>query len=347
MKSKIVLVLMAMIMITGLFIAGCAKPAPAPAPTPAPTPAPKEPKVLKAICNGSLERIYNKTRAQWIDMVAEYSDGQLVIDFIGEREVMDEEEMPFALQKGVVDIAMLSGTAASNGWPIGLVMDLTGMTPWEEREAGVWDFYRETLARDLNAYWTAHTLSPMWWRIGSNVAVRTPGEFKGVKIRGAANTVLGIEAIGAVPVRIPSSEIYTAIERGVVDAFVFPPVGWIGQGWHEVIKYVVGPELLHGQNTCNLINMDLWKSLSDEEKGWLMNPLLDNEREFYDFNVGIYGSAEDGEAALRNAGIEFIEMSAADAESVANAFKRGIWDSAADKIPENDRIRFAELIGMK
>jgi len=346
-KGKIVLVLVAIIMVTGLLAASCTKPAPPPAPAPAPAPAPKEPRVLKAICNGSLDRVYNKTRAQWLDMIEEYSDGQLVIDFIGERDVMDEEEMPFALQKGIVDIAMLSGTAVSNAWPIGLVMDLTGMTPWEEREAGVWDFYRETLARDLNAYWTAHTLSPMWWRIGSNVAVRTPADFEGVKIRGAANTVLGIEAIGAVPVRIPSSEIYTAIERGVVDAFVFPPVGWIGQGWHEVIQYVIGPELLQGQNTCNLINLDLWKSLSDEERGWLMNPLLDNEREFYDFNVNIYGSAEDGEAALKAAGIEFIEMSAADAESVVNAFNRGIWENAAAKIPENDRVRFAELIGIE
>lgn len=346
MKRKILLFSVTAMLVIGLLAVGCA-PAPAPTPTPTPTPAPSPsaPKVLKAVGEIPLDNMA-MIGTHWVaDAVEEYSGGKLIIDLLGNGEVIPTEDQIFAVGQGSIDIIFSMGDDVSQAEPLGFGMALTGMAPWEEREAGIWDFYREVFANSANAYWLGHYCAPQWWRLWSNVRVESPADLEGIKVRAGMTHFGALKEMGAVPVSTPMSDIYTSMERGVVDAFVFPPIGWTQWGWAEVTKYAVGPRILFGQNSCPLINLDVWNSLSKEEQGWLTQPFLDYEHKWYDANYELWSGSEYGEDAALAAGVELITWSDADNEQFSKTWLEGTWEYATDAMDPEVAARFAELVG--
>ena len=101
-------------------------------------------------------------------------------------------------------------------------------------------------------------------------------ELKGKKIRvpttGAANLM---KALGAIPVAIPMPEVYTALERGVIDAtFTCINVMEIF-GLHHICKEITiadGP----GMAFCLMMNKKSWQELPTEAK----NVLKENKRKY-------------------------------------------------------------------
>lgn len=96
-----------------------------------------------------------------------------------------------------------------------------------------------------------------------NKKIDTVADLKGLKIRmpGLAGRVLA--NAGAAVVLIPGGEIYTAIERGAIDA-----VNWIGpahdmkMGFHKVTKYYYGPGWQEPSGRTELmINRNAYESL--------------------------------------------------------------------------------------
>ena len=74
----------------------------------------------------------------------------------------------------------------------------------------------------------------------SNKEVKTLDDLKGMKIRiPAKGWVDIIEAWGAVPVSISSSEMYSALDKGIVDAVFYPFTGGYGYKLQEVADYIV------------------------------------------------------------------------------------------------------------
>ena len=97
-------------------------------------------------------------------------------------------------------------------------------------------------------------------------AAKSLKELKGKKIRvattGAANLM---KALGATPVAIPMPEVYTALERGVIDAtFTCINVMEIFSLHHicNEITLADGP----GMAMCLMMNKSSWKKLPDEAK---------------------------------------------------------------------------------
>jgi len=346
-KNKILLISVAVMLVIGLVV-GCAKPAPAPAPapTPAPTPTP-EVKTLSAVCLIPGDFILMKPMLMYADWVKEYSNGELVIDILGDGEVIPTEEQIFAVGGGTVDMIFSCGDDISQASPVGYaMMGLANMKPWEERESGLWDFWRETLARDCNVYWLGHYQSPLWNVLTTNVAAKSPDEVKGLKIRCGATHFGSVKAVGAVPVSTPMSDIYTSMERGIVDGFVFPAGGWPEFGWQEVTKYWVGPRINYIVcSSCPLINLDVWNSLSQEEQGWLTQPLIDHEEELYAFIWWVHTGDVYGEEAILNAGLERIEWSDEDNKWFQDIWKEAYWDYVEGKMDSTDFTRLEKLVG--
>jgi TRAP-type C4-dicarboxylate transport system substrate-binding protein len=78
----------------------------------------------------------------------------------------------------------------------------------------------------------------------------------------------GLARVGASGLDIPRLDVYTALERGTVDGYGWPTQGVLDLGWHEVTKYRVDPAF-YGASVEVLINLDVWNSLDDAQKGVL------------------------------------------------------------------------------
>ena len=61
--------------------------------------------------------------------------------------------------------------------------------------------------------------------------------------------------MGATVVQTPPGEVYTALERGVVDGYGWPITGIFDLGWHEKTKYRVDPGFYSAEVSV-LVNKD-------------------------------------------------------------------------------------------
>jgi C4-dicarboxylate-binding protein DctP len=76
--------------------------------------------------------------------------------------------------------------------------------------------------------------------MSANKPLRNPEDTKGLKIRIQSSKVLGdqIKALGAIPQVMAFSEVYQALQTGVVDGQENTPSNFYTQKMHEVQKYV-------------------------------------------------------------------------------------------------------------
>src|SRR2546425_4532072 len=102
-----------------------------------------------------------------------------------------------------------------------------------------------------------------------NIFLKQPigpsGDLQGRKIRGSATYHSVFKLLGASPVGMPAGEVYTALEKGVVDGGAWPGVGLLGYRWDEVAKYLVRPAF-GWVATPMFMNLAAFNRLSDAER---------------------------------------------------------------------------------
>ncbi len=69
-------------------------------------------------------------------------------------------------------------------------------------------------------------------------------------------------------VQTAPGEVYTALERGVVDGYGWPIQGIFEQKWEEKTKYRVDPGFYNAEVSL-IMNLDKWKGLSQAQRGLL------------------------------------------------------------------------------
>jgi C4-dicarboxylate-binding protein DctP len=98
--------------------------------------------------------------------------------------------------------------------------------------------------------------------MSANRALKLPADFKGVKMRIQSSKVLEsqMRALGAIPQVMAFSEVYQALQTGVVDGTENPPSNLYTQKMHEVQKYVTTSD--HGYlGYAVIVNKKFWDGL--------------------------------------------------------------------------------------
>ena len=96
----------------------------------------------------------------------------------------------------------------------------------------------------------------------ANKPLKVPADYKGLKMRIQSSKVLGdqIKALGAIPQVMAFSEVYQALQTGVVDGTENPPSNFYTQKMHEVQKYLTLSE--HGViEYAVIVNKKFWDGL--------------------------------------------------------------------------------------
>lgn len=88
-------------------------------------------------------------------------------------------------------------------------------------------------------------------------------DLKGIKLRAPQGMVNDVfSAVGAAPVNLPGSEVYTALEKGVIDAADYTVFATNhAQGLHDIARYPIYPGF-HSMPTMQVtLNLSVWNSL--------------------------------------------------------------------------------------
>jgi len=98
--------------------------------------------------------------------------------------------------------------------------------------------------------------------MSANKPLRNPEDFKGLKMRIQSSNVLDAQmrAVGALPQKMAFSEVYQALQTGVVDGTENPPSNLYTQKMHEVQKFVTLSD--HGYlGYAVIVNKKFWDGL--------------------------------------------------------------------------------------
>lgn len=150
--------------------------------------------------------------------------------------------------------------------------------------------------------------------IMSKKPIRSLDDFKGVKIRTPSGlTAMLFKKLGAVPVSLRGSQIYSALDTNVIDAAEFVTLGEnVGMGLHEVTKYVLYPSFHGPIAVVNWgVNMDAWNKLPDDLKAALS--LASKTADYY---YDILSAASDYRALakIKKSGLTITRLSDEDME---------------------------------
>jgi TRAP-type C4-dicarboxylate transport system substrate-binding protein len=79
--------------------------------------------------------------------------------------------------------------------------------------------------------------------------------------------------MGATLMQTAPGEVYTALERGVVDGYGWPIQGIFDLNWHEKTKYRVDPGFYNAEVSI-VMNLDAYKRLSAEQRAYVERQAL-------------------------------------------------------------------------
>lgn len=152
------------------------------------------------------------------------------------------------------------------------------------------------------------------------------GDWKGRKIRGVSTYVGVIEALGGVPVSTDMAEVYSSLEKGVIDGACAPQSVFNATKHFEVAKYRTEPTF--GQLISYIaINLDSWNALSDSEKQALEKAAIQTEIDT--IRIGNEANTADL-AALADKGVKVTEFPTTIGEKVQATYYDSVWALAAD-----------------
>ena len=284
---------------------------------------------LKAVSSFTEKTQFSKNFERFIDKVNADGKGVVQINYIGGPRAMPPFEVGNAVRTKVVDIANVTGAFYTNLMPEADALKLIGKPAADQRKDGTFAFIEELHNQKLNAHYLARQFHNVPFHIYMNKKIDKL-DFTRLKIRVTPVYKDIVEALGGTTVTTAPGEVYTALERGVVDGYGWPVTGIFDLGWEKVTKFRMEPAF-YSVEVGVLVNMDTWKSLNDKQKTvlndaaiWLES--LDSE------NVDLIKAEREKQA---KAGIQAIEFSAADSKAfLAKANEVG-WASVIRKSPEN------------
>jgi len=115
--------------------------------------------------------------------------------------------------------------------------------------------------------------------MSANKAIRMPADYKGLKMRIQSSKVLGdqMKALGSIPQVMAFSEVYQALQTGVVDGTENPPSNFYTQKMQEVQKYLALTN--HGYlGYAVIVNKKFWDGLPADIRTTLEGAMNDTTK---------------------------------------------------------------------
>jgi len=273
----------------------------------------------------SMHHGYRNLIAPWAAEVEKRTEGRVKVTVYPDQQLGKLPEMYDDLLRGTSDIAFILPVFIMGRFPLESIFHLPTIVPGDVADPTctairkmVYDKYLTPLYfKDIKILWTG--------RFGLNSLhmaakpVRNLEDLKGkiIGFGGGKTPPLVLKALGAAPESIQSPDIYTSLEKKVIDGMFFPLDGLRGYKLAEVVKYTTRLDFGSASN-FTAMRMAAWNSLSPADQKVITDLIpwaLEAQGKTY---------RNDSELAIetgKKAGIEFIQLSPAQKQRWVDALK--------------------------
>jgi TRAP-type transport system periplasmic protein len=283
---------------------------------------------LRAVSAFAEGTAFSKHFERFIEKVNNDGKGLIKINYIGGPRAVPPFEVGNAVRTRVIDMANVTGAFYTNLMPEADAFKLFGKPMTEQRKNGTWDYLNALHNQKLNAQYLARQFHNVPFHIYLNKRIDKI-DFTGLKIRVTPVYRDVVEAFGGTPITTAPGEVYTALERGVVDGYGWPVTGIFDLGWEKVTKFRMEPPF-YSVEVNVLVNLDTWKSLSQAQQRFLDDAALwleglDGEQE------AIIKAERERQAT---AGIQSLDFGPAAAKVFLDRAYDVAWQSVIKRAPE-------------
>jgi TRAP-type C4-dicarboxylate transport system substrate-binding protein len=214
-----------------------------------------------------------------IAKINELSEGSLSVSRVaGPAEVHQAEQMA-AIQAGIYDMMHTASAYFRELTVLANTEGYVGGAPVSLREScGLEDILREIYDEQVGV----HYVAPSTYNSSGHIYLsklanedRSVVDLTGLKLRGHAYYLGGTEALGGSIVNMPSSEVYTAVQRGVIEGsvaggdYMYPR----DVKWDEIMNYVYAIDL-DKESGHVFMNKDVWNDLTQQQRDAIYNGVV-------------------------------------------------------------------------
>uniref|UniRef100_UPI001CFE499D TRAP transporter substrate-binding protein n=1 Tax=Alloyangia pacifica TaxID=311180 RepID=UPI001CFE499D len=277
----------------------------------------------------------------WTETVKEMTDGKVSIELLPVGSIVDYKETPDAIAAGIIDghitdTSYFAGRDPAFGLianPVGAWSDPEQMIDFVENGGG-----KELMNELINPYGLEFigVSTPGLEAFVSKVPLDSVADLQGVKVRSPEGLIANVfAAAGANPVNLPASEVYTSLDKSVIDAADYS-VFSVNQetGMNEIAPHPVYP----GFHSLPLVEVSLNKAKWDALPPEIQEQLKASVKEFQQTQVN----------TLKERDLEAVETAEAEGITIHNwsdeerakfrAIAQNEWATVAEGSPMAKKV---------
>jgi TRAP-type C4-dicarboxylate transport system substrate-binding protein len=286
---------------------------------------------LKAVSAWQEGNIFSQNFEKFVAKVNAEGKGLVQINYLGGgQKVMPAFEVGNAVKNGVVDIANVTGNFYTTILPESDALSVSTVSIQEQRKNGAYEYINKLWNERLNAVYLGRSVDNMPYHLFLKKPISKP-DLSGLRFRGLPIYRDFFDSLKAQSVlTIPPGEMYTALERGVVDGYGFPVSGLFDIGLQEQTKYRVEPGFYNVECSV-LVNLNTWKKLDDKQRAFLTKMAIWME----DLNLENNKLWEEEKKRQAAAGIQTIVFSGKEGQEYVEKANSALWASITKRSPEH------------
>lgn len=293
--------------------------------------------VLRAVTAFQPGTAFSKPFEAFVEKVNAEGKGLVRINLIGGPSAIPPFEVGNALSSGVVDIANVTSAFYPNLLPEGEALKLSERTIQEQRQNGAWELINKLHNQKMNAWYLARTGDGVPFHLYVNKPL-DKADLTGLRLRVTPVYRAFFQELGANNVQTPPAEVYTSLERGVVDGYGWPIQGILDLGWQSVTKARVDPGF-YQVDVNVLVNLKKWESLTEPQKAFMNKMAI--WLESTNANNAQINTLEAKRQA--DAGMKVITLTGAEREKWIGTARKTGWEQVERLAPANAK-RLQELL---
>lgn len=247
----------------------------------------------------------------------------------GGAKVMPPFEVANAVKSGVADIANVAGGFYTTVLPESDALSLSTLTAQELRKNGAHEYVNKLWNEKLNVQYLGRSVDGLPINIFLRKPITKP-DLTGLRMRVIPLYRPFLESLNAQSLlTIPPGEVYTALERGLLDGYGWPVIGLFDVGIEKQTKYRVDPGF-YSVEVGVLVNLNTWKKMNDAQRAFMNRMAIWME----DLNLANPKLIEDEKKRHAAAGIEAITFSGKEGQDYLTKANESVWAAVIKRSPE-------------
>ena len=285
---------------------------------------------LRAVGAWPEKNAFSVNYEKFIEKVNAEGKGIVQIRYLGGgAKVMPPFEVGNAVKAGIVDMATSPATSTPACCPSPMRCRCPRSPSRSSARPAPMDYVNRVWGEKMNVFYLGKSLDQVPYHIFFKKPV-TKADLTGMRVRGIPIYKAFIESLGGATVTLPPGELYTALERGVVEAYGWPAIGIFDLSLQEQTKARIDPGFYNVEIGV-LVNLNTWKKLDNKQREFLQKQAIWMEA------LNLENKKMIAEEVKRQsaAGIQTVELKGAERDAYLKKAYDSVWSSILQRSPQH------------